>query len=605
MQHHALAPGAVRLGRGVFDDRRDLNRRYLSSLNVDNLLQNYYVEAGIGDQSWHLGVSKVPGAKDGSERHWGWETPGGQLRGHFLGHWLSGAAREVAVTGDPALSTTVQSVLNGLERCQAENGGQWIWAISPRYLDRLAKGLEIWAPQYTMHKTLMGLIDVYLDLGDERALRLARAAAEWIDEWSRQFRDVHFQRMLEVETGGMLEVWADLLAITAEDRYAKLLYRYRRANFFDGLIAGDDVLTNMHANTTIPEILGAARAYEVTRDDQWRLAVEAYWKSAVTNRGSYCTGGQTAGEIWTPPFEFAARRGDKNQEHCVVYNMIRLADVLFRWTGDVGYLDYIERNLYNGLLAQQHPTTGMVAYFLPLQGGARKRWGTPTNDFWCCHGTLVQAHTRHSALAYYTSEDNALTVAQYISSTATIPIAGNDVHVTTMLGNGAARVGPDANAGVAGSRHRPRYWPVSIAITAEHSQTVRLRIPEWVNGRALIKIGDSQLEHGPGFVELQHEGGTTLVTLILPLSVSAVPIPDEPTTVAFVEGPVVFAAELDHECMLYGDVAHPERLLAADNERQWAEWLPGYRVTGQPRTIRLIPLHRIADKPYSVYFPIE
>ena len=131
----------------------------------------------------------------------------------------------------------------------------------------------------------------------------------------------------------------------------------------------------MHANTTIPEVLGAARAYEVTGDDRWRGIVEAYWDWAVTRRGTFCTGGQTSGEIWTPPFAFASRRGEKTQEHCTVYNMIRLADVLFRWSGEVAYLDYIERNLYNGILAQQHPETGMVAYFLPLEGGARQGLG--------------------------------------------------------------------------------------------------------------------------------------------------------------------------------------------------------------------------------------
>ncbi|MFP3814060.1 beta-L-arabinofuranosidase domain-containing protein, partial [Bacillus sp. SIMBA_005] len=76
-------------------------------------------------------------------------------------------------------------------------------------------------------------------------------------------------------------------------------------------------------------------------------------------------------------------------------------DVLYRWTGETRFLDYIELNLVNGILAQQHPRTGMPAYFLPLEGGAIKNWGTPTEDFWCCHGTLVQAHTRHASLTFY------------------------------------------------------------------------------------------------------------------------------------------------------------------------------------------------------------
>ena len=108
----------------------------------------------------------------------------------------------------------------------------------------------------------------------------------------------------------------------------------------------------------------------MTGDERWRRVAEAYWRSAVTDRGYFATGDQTAGEIWTPPNQLAARLADKNQEHCTVYNMIRLADYLFRWSGDIAYADYIERNLHNGILAQQNPETGMISYFLPLELGA-------------------------------------------------------------------------------------------------------------------------------------------------------------------------------------------------------------------------------------------
>lgn len=336
------APSETRLSRGVFDDRRRLNRSYLLSLTDEGLLQNFLIEAGIGDQGWHLHPSEDSREARGLDRHWGWETPGSQLRGHFLGHWLSAAAREVAVTGDALLRARIDSVLDGLERCQEENGGGWIWAIPRGYLDRLATGRPIWAPQYAMHKLLMGLVDLHRDLGDERALRMAREATTPLLEWVRGFDDAQFQRILEVETGGMLEVWADLLEATGDPVYSELLERYYRRWLFDGLLEGRDVLTNKHANTTIPEVLGAARAHEVTGEERWRRIVEAYWEQAVTLRGTFCTGGQTSGEIWTPPFEFAARRGEKTQEHCGVYNMIRLADVLLRWTGDLAYADYIE-----------------------------------------------------------------------------------------------------------------------------------------------------------------------------------------------------------------------------------------------------------------------
>jgi DUF1680 family protein len=102
--------------------------------------------------------------------------------------------------------------------------------------------------------------------------------------------------ILDVETGGMLEVWADLYGITKKPIYLELMSRYRRGRLFDALFAAKDVLTNKHANTTIPEAQGAARAYEVTGDAHWRDIVMAYWKAVVTDRGYYATGGQTSGE---------------------------------------------------------------------------------------------------------------------------------------------------------------------------------------------------------------------------------------------------------------------------------------------------------------------
>jgi len=89
----------------------------------------------------------------------------------------------------------------------------------------------------------------------------------------------------------MLEAWADLYGITGERKYLDLIERYTRGRLFDALLEGRDPLTNMHANTTIPEAHGAARCYEVTGDERWRSIAQAYWDCAVTNRGAYCTGG--------------------------------------------------------------------------------------------------------------------------------------------------------------------------------------------------------------------------------------------------------------------------------------------------------------------------
>ena len=171
----------------------------------------------------------------------------------------------------------------------------------------------------------MGLLDMYELAGSKKALDVAVNFGKWFYDWSGKYTEAQFQEILDVETGGIFEIWVILYRITKDEMFRTLMDRYYRKSLFDGLLAGKDVLTNMHANTTIPEILGAAAAYEVTGEQRYLDIAQAYRKSAVTDRGSYVTGGQTCGEIWSAPNQLKARLGDKNQEHCTVYNMMRLA----------------------------------------------------------------------------------------------------------------------------------------------------------------------------------------------------------------------------------------------------------------------------------------
>ncbi|MBN9386756.1 MAG: glycoside hydrolase family 127 protein [Chloroflexi bacterium] len=609
IKYQAFKPLEVQLTPGLFQQRYDLNRNYLVSLKNENLLQNFYLEAGRGEVKQIFNTLHGD-SNDADGYHWGWESPTCQVRGHFLGHWLSAAARDYANTGNPVTRQKADWIINELEKCQADNGGDWVFSIPEKYLTWIAQGKHVWAPQYTLHKTLMGLFDAYKYTGNEQALAILKKAANWFHRWTDQFDREKMDDILDVETGGMLEVWADLYGETGEKIYLDLLDRYYRPRLFEKLLEGKDALTNMHANTTIPEAIGAARAYEVTGEEKWRKIAEAYWKCAVDDRGTYCTGGQTSGEIWTPPFEFAARRGDKNQEHCTVYNMMRLADFLFRWSGEVKYLDYIERNNFNGILAQQHPMTGMITYFLPLEAGARKRWGTPTHDFWCCHGSLVQAHTLHNAYIYY-SNTKEVTVAQYIPSRLNSAIEGTPVKIEMDLeGAKSIQSAADNNSSLAGSRHRSTAWTVNLKVSDEKPVdfTLRLRLPWWMEGQPSLVINGETVDmkgEKPGFYAISRIWQNDTVTLELPKGLTASPIPDEPETVAFLDGPVVLAGLCDRETTLKGDKDHPERLFAPDNERQWAQWLSGYRTVGQPQAIRFKPLYEVVDELYTVYFPIS
>jgi DUF1680 family protein len=599
----------VQLTLGLFKDRFDLNLNYVMSLRDDNLLQNFYLEAGI-KRDFHGAFRATshgdPGA--GDDRHWGWESPTCELRGHFLGHWLSAAALIYKSTGSLEVKLKADRIVSELKRCQDKNGKGWIGSSPEKYLEWTAQGNPTWAPQYVHHKTFMGLYDMYALVGNKEALEISDKFADWFICWTDPFSREEMDNILDVETGGMLEVWANLYGATSDPKYLTLLERYTRSRFFDPLLNGQDVLTNRHANTTIPEVHGAARAYEVTGDERWRQIVEAYWRSAVTDRGMFCTGGQTNGEVWTPPHEFMARLGDKNQEHCTVYNMIRLADYLFRWTGDLAYADYIERNIYNGVLAQQNRTTGMIAYFLPLESGGKKLWGSPTYDFWCCHGTLVQAHSSHNAYVYY--EDEAgIVVCQYIPTILKTERNGSKLTIqqtTGLLSRGSA----SNNSGTAGDRHRPERWKVTLKIDCETPTefTLKLRLPWWLSGKPEVSIDGESLavEQGPSdFLSITRAWTQHTIILKLPKSITVSPLPDSPDICAFMDGPVVLAGLCSEERMLIGDKEDASSILTPDNEREWGNWLPGYRTRNQPFGLRFKPLYEITDEAYAVYFPIR
>ncbi len=467
-----LCGSSVRLQEGEFLRRERSNREYLMKLPAKYLLRNYELEAG-----------RYSGRGHDASAFDGWEDPTCQLRGHFLGHWLSAAALRYQETGDRELLAKTEYILEELEACQKDNGGEWVCPIPEKYLYWIGQGRGVWAPQYTIHKLFMGLVDAYRYMKIDRALAIADRLADWFLRWSGEYSEEQFDDILDVETGGMLEIWADLLEITGSGKYRTLLERYYRGRLFDPLLEGKDVLTNMHANTTIPEALGCARAYEVTGEEKWLRIVECYWKCAVTDRGSFATGGQTQGEIWTPKQKLKARLGDKNQEHCTVYNMVRLAEFLFRQTKDPSYMHYIEYNVENGLAAQTYwqgisykgsPNSGLLTYFLPMKAGSRKDWAGETDSFFCCHGTMVQANAAWNRRIYYI-EGDSLYITMYTASEASFELGGREIKLSLRQGhmNGSLMLSSENNAlqtvnEIAGAHaNKPDYRKYIVTIRTE------------------------------------------------------------------------------------------------------------------------------------------
>lgn len=595
----------VRLLDGEMCRRETDNRDYMLRLTRENLMRNYKLEAGLWGN-----------AELNTAMHGGWESPTCALRGHFAGHYLSAAAMMYHARGDLEMKGKADAMVEDLARCQQEHGNGWAGSIPEKYLHWIARGKEVWAPHYTVHKTLMGLVDMAVLAGNQQALAVADRWGEWFDEWTAQFTREEMDDILDVETGGMLEVWADMLALTGKERYRRLLERYDRARLFDELLAGRDPLTNMHANTTVPEVLGCARAFEVTGEERYRKIVEAYWRCAVEERPCYATGGQTCGEIWSPKDGVSTRLGRKAQEHCTVYNMMRLADVLFRWTGDVKYTDYIEKNLYNGIMAQgyyryrgtngyvpSHPETGLIAYFLPMQGGDHKGWGSETQAFYCCHGTLVQANAAHNRYMYY-QDGRDVYVCQFFDSDVKLCFDGKEVTLSQRIDRqtGSFHLSSDSakkqSIGEVTSRvtHNPEMLRVVLEVECEEKVEMNLhvRIPGWAGqGESRFVTAERKVWQNGDYHVAE-----------LPQSLHCEALPGDESRAAFLYGPVVLAGLTDAESVIHA-CGKPEDSLMRANEREWGSWTTEFITTTEDRAIRFVPLYEVGYENYAVYFRIR
>lgn len=577
---------------GLFKERSDVNRAYLMELKNEDLLQNFYLEACIRTD------------RDVTEMHLGWESPTCQLRGHFLGHWLSAASMLIAQNGDRELKAKLDNIIDELERCQKLNGGRWVGSIPERYFELLEKNAYVWSPQYTMHKTLLGLYHSAMYAKNEKALEILSNAADWYIEWTEKMEKVNPHAVYSGEEGGMLEVWAGLYEYTHDERYFTLAQRYSHPSIFKKLTDGGDPLSNCHANASIPWAQGAAKMYEITEDSKWLEIVKKFWKCAVYDRESFCTGGQNSGEFWIPPHKLGMFIGERTQEFCTVYNMVRLADYLYRFTGESEYLDYIEKNLYNGFLAQQNKFTGMPAYFLPMKSGSVKKWGSKTHDFWCCHGTTVQAHTVYPMLCWYEdTENDRLVVGQYINSEYK---RSENVTVTQSIDM------KYYNDGASFDEHddsRMSRWYLKLNVNAKTPEkfTLSLRVPNWTVGEPEVHINgekfDGKAENGYLNIERTWENDTINFHFTAALTMSS--LPDMPQLTAFSEGPIVLAGLCSFDKGITMENDDPESALAYTIEHTYSTfpWQQSvYRTVNQPENFDLVPLYDVTDEPYTVYF---
>lgn len=590
--------GSVKILPGVFRERMDVNRQYLLELDTNCLLQNFYLEAGI-----ILPGLQVVDNPETANLHWGWEAPTCQLRGHFLGHWISAAAKLIAADGEPELRVKLDKIVSELARCQELNGGEWVGSIPEKYFTRLIKNQYIWSPQYVMHKTIVGLSDAYIYAGNTQALDILSHLSDWYITWTEKAAETNPHAVYAGEEAGMLEVWAQLYQLTKDEKYLTLAKRYADAGLFRKLKEGKDSLTNCHANASIPFTHGAAKMYEITGDSDWLEVIKLFWKVAVTDRGMFSTTGMNAGEFWVPPHMQGHFLGSSDQEFCTVYNMVRTASYLLKYTGEARYADYIERALYNGFLAQQNAQTGMPAYFLPLGAGSRKKWGTKTRDFWCCHGTMVQAQTLYPELVWFTDGDK-ITAAQYIPSEFTAEMNGANVTVSQTTGMKYYNDQAFFDEKDDGQMSR---WLLKFSVKCDKPVrfTLSLRVPEWAKGVELEVNGKNTAAPVKyGWLDITADWQNDSVQVFFPSELRAETLPDMPELMSVVDGPIVLAGITGSDCGITGaDKLNEQFMPQMEHTYGTFPWRQNsWRTRNQPQSVMFRPLYEVTDEEYTVYF---
>jgi uncharacterized protein len=582
----------VWLGEGPCKHAMEADQQYLHSLPVDRLLHTFRINAGIPSAAQPLG---------------GWEAPDCELRGHYTGgHYLSAVALMYASTGDETLKTNGNAVVAELAKCQDALKGGYLSAFPLEFFDRLREREKVWAPFYTLHKIIAGHLDMYLYCGNEQALEVAEKMAGWTADYTQPFSYEQMQRMLSTEYGGMGEVLANLYAVTGKERYLEVAQRFDKKQFFDPLAAHRDELKGLHVNTHIPQVIAAARLYELTGDRRYRDISEYFWGEVVSQR-SYCTGGTSNHESWnTDPGKLAAELSTNTTEDCCAYNMMKLTRHLFGWTPDARLMDYYERALFNHRLGTINPEDGTMMYYLPLASGYWKTFGKPFDAFWCCTGTGSEEYAKLTDTIYF-HDDGSLYVNLYIDSQLEWPEKGLRLRQETRF--------PEQEG-----------TSLIVSVKGPTQMTVNLRIPYWVRGGS-VKVNGTPLQafaSPSSYLSLNRvwKNGDR-IDLSLPMGLHIAPVPDDESIQAMMYGPLVLAGRFDPVTkeMMYGDTEPkpsdqykvPEITADAANPTAWVQpdgkqpltFHSTSHAAGEGPPIELVPLNKVMRERYAVYWKVK
>ncbi|HEY4112323.1 beta-L-arabinofuranosidase domain-containing protein [Puia sp.] len=530
-----------------------------------------------------------------------WDSRDTKLRGHATGHYLSAIAQAYAGTGyDKALQANfaqkmeyMVNTLYDLSRLSGkpkEAGGAavadptavpygpgkttynsdlsdtgirndyWNWGVGfisaypPDQFIMLEKGAKyggrpnsIWAPYYTLHKILAGLLDVYEVTGNKKALAIATGMGDWVYARLSQLPKDTLIKMWNTyiagEYGGMNEVMARLYRITGKPTYLKTAHLFDNVRVFfgdtvhsNGLAKNVDIFRGLHANQHIPQIVGSMEMYRDSHDPEYYKIADNFWYKAV-NDYMYSIGGVAGARnpnnaecfISQPGtlYENGFAAGGQN-ETCATYNMLKLTDDLFLFDPRGALMDYYERALYNDILASVAENSPANTYHIPLRPGSIKQFGNPDmTGFTCCNGTALESSTKLQNSIYFRSmDDQALYVNLYIPST----LEWTERHI---------RVEQTTNY--------PNEDNTRLTIRGSGKLDLHVRVPGWATKGFFVRINgkEQKVSAKPGsYLKISRvwKDGDVL-ELKMPFTFHLDPVMDQPNIASLFYGPVLLAAQ--------------------------------------------------------------
>lgn len=589
----------VRLLPSRFRENMSRDSVWMTSLDVNRLLHSFQTNAGVfaGREGGYMSVKKLGG----------WESLDCELRGHITGHLLSAYALMYAATGSSVFKLKGDSLVNGLAEVQSALNGGYLSAFPEELINRNIQGKSVWAPWYTLHKLFSGLIDQYLYSDNEQALKVVQKMGDWAYIKLKPLNEETRKLMIRNEFGGINESFYNLYAITGDERYRWLANYFYHNEVIDPLKELRDDLGTKHTNTFIPKVIAEARNYELTNNETSKKLSEFFWQTMINNH-TFAPGCSSDKEHYFNTKEFSKHITGYTGETCCTYNMLKLSRHLFCWTGNSSIADYYERALYNQILGQQDPQTGMVTYFLPLLSGAYKVYSTQENSFWCCVGSGFESQAKYGEAIYYHNQQG-IYINLFIPSQVNWKKKGITLIQQTNF---------------------PQEETTHFTVCAEKPirTTIYLRYPSWSN-KAEIFVNGKRVnvkQKAGSYIAITREWkDNDNISATFPMQLHVEATPDNPKKVALFYGPIVLAGERGTEGMetpapfsnptLYNDyytynyhipanlrttlkldTKHPERTLhRVGNKLEF--------ISSQNDVIR--PLYDIHHQRYIVYWDLQ